>query len=360
MMPRPKSISTKGLSCGGPGEPFKKTIINRNALGDDDVEMDIKYCGISHEDVHAVNNETGNTMYPLIPGHEIVGVVTDVGENVEKYEVGDTVAVGTVVEICDACSACSNDQQQFCQQKTLTYGDTIRHGLVSTNSGTTFGGYSKKITVHERFIIKIPDSLKLRRAAPLLCAGVSAYSALKHFGAATGGKKIGFVGIGGLGQLGVKLAVAMGNEVTAVSSTPSKETACEKMGAKFVLSTDAEAMAEAGGTLDVVFDTISAPHQCGDYLQLLAFNGTLVNMGTNLEVQHTDVGLMESRRLGIAGSRHAGIGETQECVDFCCVKGIKPDVEVVTGEDALKEVFEKLTVKNDTVKRYVLDIAGTF
>jgi len=361
-MPKPKSISTKGLSCGGPGESFKKSIINRNALGDDDVELDIKFCGISHEDVHAVNNDLGTTVYPLIPGHEIAGVVTDVGDNVEAFEVGDTVGVGVIVETCGACNLCTtDDQQQFCPKKTLTYGDAIKHNLVHTNSGNTFGGYSKKITVHERFVVKIPEKLPLHVAAPLLCSGAAAYSALKHFGVAAGGKRIGVLGIGGLGQMAVKLAVAMGNQVTAISSTANKKKACKAMGAMhFVLSTDSGAMEDAAGSLDVLLDTSSAPHQCSDYMSLLAHNGTFVNLGTNTEVQKTDLGLLESRRLTVGGSRHAGHGETQECVDFCTVKGIAPKVEVVAGEEKLQKVFEKLSAKNDSVKRFVLDIAATF
>jgi len=215
--------------------------------------------------------------------------------------------------------------------------------------------------VHERYIIKIPDALPLHLAAPLLCAGVSIYSALKHFGAGSGGKRIGILGIGGLGHMGVKFAVAMGNDVTAISTTSSKEADCKEMGAKqFVLSTDPKAMEEAGKSLDLIMNTIPVPHQCSDYLPLLAYGGTIVNLGFNPQPQVTDLQYLASNRYTIAGSKFAGLAETQECVDFCTVKEIKPDIELVAGEERLHEIFQKLAIKNDTVKRYVLDIANTF
>jgi len=360
-MPKSKVSPTKGLACNGVGEAFKKTIINRNALGDNDVELEIKFCGISHQDVHALNNDAGTTTFPLIPGHEITGVVIEVGDNVERFEVGDTVAVGPLVESCGACTVCANDEQQYCPERTLTYDDVIKHGSVATNTGHTFGGYSKKITVPEKFLINIPDALPLQLAAPLLCAGASMYSALKHFGAGSGGIRVGIVGVGGLGHLGIKLAIAMGNDVTAISTTPSKENACKEMGCKqFILSTDQQVMQDGGNSLDLIFNTNSAPHQCSVYLPLLACSGTIVNLGSNLEPQNIDLQMVASNRLSVAGSTFAGLGEVQECVDFCTVKEIKPEIEIVAGEEKLKEIIDFLAIKNDTMKRYVLDIANTF
>jgi len=359
-MNKSKMYPTKGLACNGPGEAFKKSIINRNALGDNDVEIDIKFCGISHDDVHAVNNDVGNTVYPLIPGHEIAGVVTEVGDNVEEFDVDDPVGVGAIIETClPSCTFCNNGDQQCCPQKTMTYGDVIKHGLVATNTGKTYGGYSKKITVNEKYVTKLPGSLPLENAAPLMCAGVSAFSALKRFGADSGGKKVGVVGIGGLGMIAIKLAAKMGNEVTAISTSPEKEAKCKKFGAaQFLLSSDITS--DGSGSLDLILDTMSVPHQCSVFLPLLGYNGTLVNLGTNLQPQTTDVAYLMEKRIAVAGSRFGGLAETKECIKFCKSKKIVPEVEVVAGVERINEVYQMLTAKNGEAKRYVIDVANTF
>jgi len=310
-----------------------------------------------HTDVHITKNHMGNTKYPIVPGHELAGVVTKVGEKVTKYVIGDKVGVGCMVECCMNCPACDDGDEQQCEGGfTMTYNDDIKHNQLNTSTGYTYGGYSCRTTVHQRFVIKIPEQYPLECAGPIFCAGITMFSPLKYFGAGKGGKRVGIAGIGGLGQMGVRLAAALGNEVTAISTNPTKEEKCKQLGAKhFVLSTDEESMKAGANSLDLILNTISATHNCMDYLPLLARNSTLVQLGLVLEKHQVDQVPLMFKRISIAGSLIGGVAETQECMDLCAEKDIRPEIEVITAE-RIDEVYETLNNKNDTVKRYVLDL----
>jgi len=352
--------STEAYACKSEGTTFERITIERNQCGPDDVEFDILYCGICHTDIHRTINDTGSTKYPIVPGHELAGIVIKVGANVQKYKVGDKVGVGCISESCMVCKSCSQGEEHFCNNGfTPTYNGDIKHGYIKTNSGYTFGGYSRKTTVNQRFIIKIPDMYPLECSGPIFCAGITMYSPLKYYGCGMGGKRVGIIGIGGLGQMGIQLAVALGNEVTAISTSPSKEDKCRELGANnFVISTDPESMKKGRQSLDLILNTISAPHQCGKYLSLLDRSGTLVQLGISLEPHNIYQGVLIGNRLSVSGSLIGGIPETQECIDFCAEKDIKPEYEVITAE-RLSEVYGILYNKNDTVKRYVLDLTNS-
>jgi len=349
--------STEAYACKALGSPFERMIIRRNECGVDDIEMDILYCGLCHTDVHYVKNQMGNTNYPLVPGHELAGVVTKVGENVEKFKIGDHVGVGCLVETCLNCAACKDEEEQLCEKGfTETYNTVPKYNMIKTNLGHTLGGYSRRTTVNEHFAIKIPQNYPLQCAGPIFCAGITMFSPLKQYGATVGGKRVGIAGIGGLGQMGIQLAAAMGNHVTAISTNPTKEENCKQLGAqKFLLVTDLEAMKEATKSFDLILNTISAPHQLSAYLPLLDRDGTLVQLGCVLEDHSLNQGILMFNRIKVAGSLIGGLKATQECMDLCAAKDIRPNVEIV-GVEKIDEVVEILDKKNDTVKRYVLDI----
>jgi uncharacterized zinc-type alcohol dehydrogenase-like protein len=342
--------STEAYASKSLGSPFEKITIQRNECGPDDVEFDILYCGICHTDLHITMNHTGSTKYPIVPGHELAGIVTKVGGNVTGYGVGDRVGVGCISESCLKCVACLEGDEQQCEGgMTGTYNGVIKYDLIKTNTGYTFGGYSQRTTVNQRFIIRIPDKYPLECAGPIFCAGITMFSPLKYFGAGKGGKRVGIIGIGGLCQMGVRLAVALGNEVTAISTNPAKKEKCAELGAKhFVISTDPESMKAGANSLDLILNTISAPHDCTAYLPLLARNSTLVQIGLVTEAHSLMQGSLMMKRLSIA--------ETQECIDLCAAKDIKPEIEIITAE-RITDVHHILDGKNDSVKRYVLDLA---
>jgi len=298
----------------------------------------------------------GMAKWPLVPGHELAGVVTHVGANVEDIAVGDRVGVGCIVDSCMNCSSCGKSEEQYCEKgMTMTYASDVQHGHINTDTGFTYGGYSGSIAVHRRYIVKIPDGYPLEAAGPVFCAGITLYSPLAHWGALKGNLRVGIVGIGGLGQMGVRLAAAMGNKVTAISSSPSKKDAALELGAdNFVVSTDAESMKAAAGSLDLILNTVSADHQVMQYLPLLALNGTIVQLGL-VEAPHVVPQLpLIMRRVSIAGSVIGGMTETQECIDFCAKNNIVVSYELVKA-DQLDGVYKNLMAKNDTIKRYVLD-----
>lgn len=336
---------------------FKQLAIKRNTPGDDDVQFDIIYCGICHTDVHYGNNDMGGTKWPLVPGHELSGVVTSVGKNVTEHKVGDKVGVGCIVESCMTCKPCSQSQENYCANggMTGTYQGVIKHGLIKTEHGYTHGGYSGSYTANKQFIIKIPVGYPMEAAGPIFCAGITMFSPLARWGARHGGKRVGIMGIGGLGQMGVRLAAAMGNEVTAISTTASKKQTALDIGANhFVVSTDDESMKAAAGSLDLILNTISADHQLSKYIPLLDMDGTVVQLGivtTPHEIRNFD---LIGKRKSIAGSLIGGISETQDCINFCAEKNIQPQLEIIKS-DRLDEVFKRLTTKNDQVVRFVLD-----
>lgn len=337
-------------------DEFKPITIKRSDAGPDDVKFDILYCGICHTDVHFGNDDLGMGKWPLVPGHELAGVVTQVGANVKSVAVGDRVGVGCIVDSCMNCACCETSEEQYCENgMTMTYASDTVHGHISTDTGFTHGGYSGSIAVHERYIIKIPEGYPLEAAGPVFCAGITLYSPLAHWGALKGNVRVGIVGIGGLGQMGIRLAAAMGNKVTAISTSPSKKEAALELGATdFVVSTDADSMKVVAGRLDLILNTISANHQVMHYVPLLALNGTIVQLGIVGEPHQVPQFPLIMKRLSIAGSVIGGIKETQDCMDFCAKHDIVVSHEVIKANQ-LDNVYKKLAAKNDSVKRYVLD-----
>lgn len=318
-----------------------------------DVDIDIHYCGICHSDLHTARGEWAGTAYPCVPGHEIVGYVKRVGTAVKKFKVGDKVGVGCMVNSCRECDYCQKGLEQYCAKgKTLTYNSPDPETGPKSH---TFGGYSKRIVVNEDFVLRIPDNLDLAAAAPLLCAGVTTYSPLKHWGAAPG-KKVGVAGLGGLGHMAVKLAHAMGAEVTMLTTSPSKAEDAKKLGADHVVLTrDAQAMKKAANTLDLIIDTIAADHDMNAYLGLLNVDGTLVQVGLPADPLSVDAGSLIRMRRSFAGSNIGGIAETQEMLDFCGKHNITATIEM-TQPQKIEDAYARM-LKSDVKYRFVLDMS---
>ncbi|TPE43788.1 NAD(P)-dependent alcohol dehydrogenase [Maribrevibacterium harenarium] len=324
----------------------------RRDLRANDVAIEILYSGVCHSDLHTVNGDWGPQAYPIVPGHEIVGVVQAIGSEVTKYQVGDKVAVGCMVDSCQECDQCHSHEEQFCRN-----GMTPTYGVPDRIDGTiTQGGYSKHIVVREEFVLRMPDNMDLAKAAPILCAGITTYSPLRTWGV-TKGTRVGVIGLGGLGHMAVKLAVAMGAEVTVISRTNKKEAEAKAMGAKGMLaSSDAQAMQAAGSSLDLIIDTVPTQHNVNDYTPLLDVDGTLVIVGQvgPIDMPMTFPLIMGRRR--VAGSLIGGIKETQELLDFCAEHNIYPDCEMITM-DQINHAFERLA-KGDMAHRIVIDMAS--
>ncbi len=332
--------------------PLAPMTIDRRTTGPTDVKIDILYCGICHSDLHQARNEWKNTLYPCVPGHEILGTVSEVGAEVTKFKIGDTVGVGCLVDSCRHCSACQDDEEQFCEKGAVfTYNGPDKH-----LGGHTFGGYSKGVTVDQEFVLQIRHTENLEAVAPLLCAGITTYSPLKRWGAGPG-KKVGVVGLGGLGHMAVKIAAAMGAEVVLFTTSPSKVEDAKKLGASgVVLSNNPEQLAAAAGTFDLIVDTVSANHDVNAYLALIKRHGTMVLVGAPedpLQVASFSV-IFGSKNL--AGSLIGGIAETQEMLDFCAQHNIVSEVETV-GIDKVNEAYERL-LKSDVKYRFVIDMAS--
>lgn len=333
--------------------PFKFT---RRQPGPDDVHIQILKCGLCHSDLHQLRNEWANTVYPVVPGHEMTGIVTQVGANVTKFKVGQRAGVGCMVDSCRKCDSCKADSEQFCTAPcTFTY-----NGPASDGSGaTTKGGYSDHIVVNEDFVLHVPDNLDLAGAAPLLCAGITVYSPLRHFKLDQPGMKLGVVGLGGLGHMAVKIGKAMGLEVTVFSTSNSKkEEALSRLGADhFVVSKDADQMKELAGTLDGILDTISADHPLPDYIQLLKLDGRIVMLGVPPTPLQLPAGVVIFGRKSVSGSLIGGIAETQEMLDFCGKHNIVADVEVVKA-DYINKALDRM-FKADVKYRFVLDVEAS-
>merc|ERR1711936_172868 len=311
---------------------FEKINIQRNNGSETDVTFKLKYCGICHSDVHIAENHMGFTSYPCVPGHELAGVVTWVGRKVTKVKVGDHVGVGCMVDSCGDCKFCQDGEEQFCPTMVSTYAGDPQHGNCLTESGHTHGGYSAQHTVPERFIVKIPAGYPLEAAGPVFCAGITMFTPLVNYGADKGGKRVGVVGIGGLGQMGVRLAKAMGNTVTAISTSPSKEAAAREIGAdNFVVSTKPDSLNAAAKSLDLILNTVSADHDLTALIGLLARDGTIVQLGV-VRKPHPISQMIFFRRVNLSGSLIGGMRDTQDCIDFCAKKGIQPDTELVTAD----------------------------
>ncbi|KAF7130320.1 hypothetical protein RHSIM_Rhsim10G0175000 [Rhododendron simsii] len=345
-----KALGWAATDPSGVLAPFK---FSRRATGDEDVRFKILYCGICHSDLHFAKNEWGFSKYPLLPGHEITGVVTEVGSKVQKYKVGDRVGVGCLVGACHTCDNCENNVENYCPQQIQTYNSQ------NTDGTTTYGGYSDHMVANERYIVRIPDNLPLDAAAPLLCAGITTYSPLRYFGLDKPGMRVGVVGLGGLGHVAVKLAKAFGTIVTVISTSPSKkQEAIEVLGAdSFLVSTNPEEMQAAMGTLDGIIDTVSAAHALAPLLFLLKNNGKIVMVGAPVKPLELPVFPLIIGRRMVAGSAIGGLEETQEMIDFAGKHNITPQIEVVPM-DYVNTAMERLA-KGDVKYRFVLDVANT-
>ncbi|KAA0036359.1 hypothetical protein IC582_018295 [Cucumis melo] len=326
---------------------------SRRETGENDVAFKVLYCGICHSDLHMVKNEWGNTIYPIVPGHEIVGEVTEVGSKVKNFKVGDKVGVGCMVGSCRSCDNCSNDLENYCPKMILTYSSKDSDGSI------TYGGYSDCMVANEHFIVRIPDSIPLQAGAPLLCAGITVYSPLRYFGLDKPGMKIGVVGLGGLGHVAVKFAKAFGAKVTVISTSPNKkQEATERLGAdSFLVSRDQEQMQAARGTLDGIIDTVSATHPLLPLLSLVKTHGKLVLVGAPEKPLEIPAFALIGGRKTMAGSCIGGMKETQEMIDFAAKHNITADIELIPMDDVNKAMERML--KQDVKYRFVIDIANS-
>jgi uncharacterized zinc-type alcohol dehydrogenase-like protein len=326
--------------------PFE---IDRRSPRPDDVVIEIAYCGICHSDIHTARGEWGRTQYPFVPGHEIVGRVTAVGKKVKRFKVGDLAGVGCFVDSCGKCGNCKTHEEQFCEkQAAFTYNSTEMD-----RQTPTYGGYSSQIVVRDKYALKIKKGQPLERVAPLLCAGITTYSPLKRYGVKKG-HRVGVVGLGGLGHMAVKLAKAMGAEVTVFSTSPSKEADAKKLGAKnFVITTQPENFAPLAGRLDLIIDTVSAKHDFSLYMSTLRKGGTHVLVGAAPEPNQVAAMALIFGRKQLAGSLIGGIKETQEMLDFCARKKVLADIELIPAS-RINEAYDR-TVKGQVKYRFVID-----
>ncbi|MFF0790963.1 NAD(P)-dependent alcohol dehydrogenase [Streptomyces spiralis] len=334
-----------------PKAPLERTTIERRAVGAYDVLIDIKFAGICHSDIHQAREGWGEAIFPMVPGHEIAGVVAEVGSGVTKYKVGDRVGVGCMVDSCRECANCKAGQEQYC-----TGGGNIgTYNAVGKDGRPTYGGYSQKIVVDENFVVRIPDGLSLDVAAPLLCAGITLYSPLKRWGAAPG-KKVAILGMGGLGHMGVKIAHALGAEVTVLSQSLRKKDDGLRLGADHYYATsDPKTFEELAGTFDLIVSTVSAPLDFNAYLSLLKSQGALVNVGAPEEPISLNLFSVIGGGKTLAGSMIGGIAETQEMLDFCAQHGIGSEIELISA-DQINEAYERV-IASDVRYRFVIDTA---
>lgn len=346
-------MKVKGYAAHTPKSLLEPYEFERRALKADDVQIQIHFCGICHSDIHTARGEWGTPNYPCVPGHEIVGHVTAVGKKVKKFKVGETVGVGCMVDSCGKCANCKNNEEQFCTKGGVyTYNSTEYDGKSYTK-----GGYSTGIVVKDKFVLKIKKGLPLDRVAPLLCAGITTYSPLKRFGAKKG-SKVGVVGLGGLGHMAIKIAKAMGAEVTVFSTSPNKQQDAKKLGGKnFVMTKDAKNFEAFAGKLDFIIDTVSVAHDYTPYLSTLKTGGTHVLIGVPEKPTDFAAGVLIFGRKQMAGSLIGGIKETQEMLDFCAKKKIFSDIELIDAKQ-INQAYDR-TVKGDVKYRFVID-AKTF
>ncbi|MEV6960104.1 NAD(P)-dependent alcohol dehydrogenase [Streptomyces sp. NPDC051207] len=331
--------------------PLERTTIERRPVGEFDVLIDIKFAGICHSDIHQAREGWGEAIFPMVPGHEIAGVVSEVGPGVTKYAVGDRVGVGCMVDSCRECDNCEAGREQYC-----TGGGMIgTYNAVGKDGEPTYGGYSQKIVVDENYVVRIPDGLALDEAAPLLCAGITLYSPLKRWNAGPG-KKVAIVGLGGLGHMGVKIAHAMGAEVTVLSQSLRKKDDGLKLGADHYYATsDPKTFEELAGTFDLIVSTVSAPLDLGAYLSLLKTHGTLANVGAPEEPVSLNLFSVIGGGKSLAGSMIGGIAETQDMLDFCAEHSIGAEIELIAAKE-INEAYERV-LASDVRYRFVIDTA---
>jgi len=344
-------LSCIGYGAQGASERLAPFKFDRRDTGPDDVRIDILYCGVCHSDIHQARNEWHNTIYPCVPGHEIVGRVSEAGASVSKFKVGDLVGVGCMVDSCRECASCKEGLEQYCEVGFVgTYNGEDRQGR-----GITFGGYSKAVVVDQGFVLKVPENLELAAVAPLLCAGITTYSPLKHWKVGPG-QRVGIVGLGGLGHMAVKFARAFGAEVVLFTTSQSKVEDGLRLGAhEVVLSKDPEAMAKETGRLDFILDAVAADHDINAYLNLLKREGTLVQVGAPENPLPVSVFSLIMKRRNFAGSLIGGIAETQEMLDFCGEHGITSDIEMI-AMDEIENAYSRM-LKSDVKYRFVIDMA---
>lgn len=345
--------NTKAFGTTAPEAALQQMQIERRAVTPKDIEIEILYCGVCHSDLHTARNDWGGTIYPAVPGHEIVGKVTKVGPEVTKLKVSDFAAVGCLVGSCGTCDSCQHDLEQYCLNGFVgTYNGKDKH------SGTqTFGGYSERIVVDEHFVLKVPANLDLAATAPLLCAGITTWSPLRHWKVGKG-SKVAVVGLGGLGHMAIKLAKGLGAEVTLFSRTPGKEKDAIQLGADaVVISTEADQMSKVKGKFDLIIDTVPYVHDVNPYVATLNISGTLVLVGYlgGLEPILNTVPMILGRK-AVAGSLIGGIAETQEMLDFCGEHNIVSDIEIINMQD-INEAYERM-LKSDVRYRFVIDMAS--
>ncbi len=345
--------NTKAFGTTAPEASLQQMQIERRAVTPKDIEIEILYCGVCHSDLHTARNDWGGTIYPAVPGHEIVGKVTHVGAEVTKLKVGDLAAVGCLVGSCGTCDSCRQDLEQYCLNGFVgTYNGKDKH-----SGSQTFGGYSEKIVVDEHFVLKVPANLDLAATAPLLCAGITTWSPLRHWKVGKG-SKVAVVGLGGLGHMAIKLAKGLGAEVTLFSRTPGKEKDAIQLGADaVVISTEADQMSKVKGKFDLIIDTVPYVHDVNPYVATLNISGTLVLVGYlgGLEPVLNTVPMILGRK-AVAGSLIGGIAETQEMLDFCGEHNIVSDIEIINMQD-INEAYERM-LKSDVRYRFVIDMAS--
>lgn len=344
----------KAYAAAGATSPLKPHTIERRAATPSDVAIEILFCGVCHSDLHTVRNEWAAfmpTVYPCVPGHEIVGQVTAVGSDVTRFAPGDLVGVGCLVDSDHTCHACKEDMEQFCPNGVFTYNGPDKH-----LGGVTFGGYSESIVVDESFVLKVPENLDPAGVAPLLCAGITTYSPMRHWGVEKG-MKVGVVGLGGLGHMGVKFARAFGAHVVVFTTSPSKMDDALRLGAHEVVnSRDAEQMAAHAFSFDFILDTVSADHDLNAYLNLLTMDGNLTLVGAPDKPLPVSAFALLFGRRSLSGSLIGGIAETQEMLDFCAERGITADIELIRIQQ-INEAYERM-LKSDVKYRFVIDMAS--
>lgn len=348
-----KTTQVKAYGTEAHDADLKELSINRREVSAKDIEIDILYCGVCHSDLHTARNDWGGTLYPSVPGHEIVGIVTKVGSEVTKLKVGDLAGVGCLVDSCHTCESCKKDLEQYCLTGfTGTYNGTDKH-----LGGHTFGGYSEKIVVDEHFVLKVPANLDLAAVAPLLCAGITTWSPLRHWNVGKD-SKVAVVGLGGLGHMAIKLAKGLGAHVSLFSRTPDKEKDALALGADAVIiSTDADHMASVSGKFDLIIDTVPYIHDVNPYVATLNISGTLVLVGYlgGLEPILNTVPMILGRK-SVAGSVIGGIAETQEMLDFCGEHNIVSEIEIIKMQN-INQAYERM-LKSDVRYRFVIDMAS--
>jgi uncharacterized zinc-type alcohol dehydrogenase-like protein len=342
-------LPTKAYAAANAKSPIAPFQISRREVGDEDVLIDVAYCGVCHSDIHQARDEWGGAIFPMVPGHEIVGRVAQVGKRVERFKVGDLAGVGCMVDSCRTCESCQRHLEQFCEKgAAFTY-----NGTEMDRKTPTYGGYSTRVTVAERFTLKIPPKLDLAGAAPLLCAGITTYSPLRHWNVKKG-DRVAVVGLGGLGHMAVKLAAAMGAEVTVLSTSGKKEADARRLGAHAFAVTAGDGLSKLANRFDLIIDTASAQHDYDAYLKTLRVDGTMVLVGVPPQATPVHAFSLIGGRRSLSGSLIGGIQETQEMLDFCGQHGVVSDIEIIPIQK-INEAYERM-LKGDVRYRFVIDI----